>query len=225
MWGRHRRSKVCPSLRPVFVTLLCMTVAQHDGRCVHIGMCCVVLSLLCVPCDAAPCNGSSFYCPAGTNSRQVVSTGYYSTPESSSELYRTGQAQCDGGHYCVNGTRLPCGAGTYSTSVQLFTPCTTPCIAGTDHDAVMLYGNREASLQRHVDAVLGTVLVQPILQGTTVRQAPPRLHSHVPHRACTVLLAARRLCPWTSGTTRCRHLGTPSKHCVPQDRTVLAAND
>lgn len=70
------------------------------------------------------------YCPSGTAVTLSVSTGYYSGPESVSDQYRSTQAPCDPGHYCIGGVRYSCDGGLYSTATLLNTPCTLPCPSG-----------------------------------------------------------------------------------------------
>lgn len=44
---------------------------------------------------------------------------------------RTTQTQCEPGHYCMGGSRLPCRAGTFGSTWGLSSPsCSGPCPAG-----------------------------------------------------------------------------------------------
>ena len=61
-----------------------------------------------------PCGGANYYCPGGSfpkasveQGRYTVDSGYYSTG-GTSETTRTGQAQCTGATYCVNGVQNTC---------------------------------------------------------------------------------------------------------------------
>ena len=88
-----------------------------------------VCARVCFSAGAAPCNGSSMYCPRGS-ARMSVSAGYYSTPLTTDVLHRSGQAACEAGYYCVDGVRYECAGGRYSTALLLSSPCMTLCEAG-----------------------------------------------------------------------------------------------
>ena len=78
----------------------------------------------CAPlnCDSSnPC--ANWYCPGGSG-RRVVTSGYYSTPETDSDRFRTGETKCSIHETCVNGVRkrkvswtndfAPCSSGQTS---------------------------------------------------------------------------------------------------------------
>lgn len=53
------------------------------------------------------------------------------TPYSCMVQTRTAQAECEPGHYCVAGARLPCPPGTVGSSYGLVSPsCSGPSLAG-----------------------------------------------------------------------------------------------
>ena len=102
------------------------------------------------------CGSSAVYCPSGSGSPVLVSTGYYTSGGDSPTRHIT-QTECEPGcvalvvvvccmqvterltpprmcpprHYCVAGEKFPCGSGVYGATAGLSTSsCTGPCAAG-----------------------------------------------------------------------------------------------
>ena len=114
-----------------------LTAPTCDGQC-HSGYYCTAGSTL--PTQN-PCGGFDVYCPAGSNTTTPVSTGYYTINENSeagaSGTFGTdGQRQsaqkiCESGHFCKNGVKRSCPAGTYGEMEGLSTfECSGICAAG-----------------------------------------------------------------------------------------------
>lgn len=59
------------------------------------------------------CGNINLYCPTGSAQPTTVSEGYYSGPLTVSETTRYVQILCQGGYYCLNGTRNVCEEGYY----------------------------------------------------------------------------------------------------------------
>ena len=77
------------------------------------------------------CGSAAVFCPEGSSAPRAVHTGYYSTPESADPETRSGQALCPIGHYCTDGLKLVCPAGTFGGTTGLTTAsCSGPCRAG-----------------------------------------------------------------------------------------------
>lgn len=86
------------------------------------------------------CGGAHVYCPKGSSKPQPVTTGFYSigslsiashnqNPEDA--LTRSAQRRCEPGHFCVNGERFPCPAGTFGDTFGLTSSnCAGPCRPG-----------------------------------------------------------------------------------------------
>ena len=93
-----------------------------------------------------PCGGTEWFCPIGSPDRTHVTGGYYTTVTASivgdsthptvrrarsSRNYRTSQAICERGHYCIKGTKERCPAGVYGSTPGLVSAsCTAPCPRG-----------------------------------------------------------------------------------------------
>lgn len=67
------------------------------------------------------CGSNSRYCPGATSTYTSVQTGFYSTGGDS--LTRSGESECEAGHYCVAGVKSPCEAGSFTNDVRT-TQCT-----------------------------------------------------------------------------------------------------
>jgi hypothetical protein len=61
------------------------------------------------------------YCPLGSETRQLVPTGWYSTPEGGNVTRRSGALVCDPGYYCIDSVRYECPAG--AVAVESFRLC------------------------------------------------------------------------------------------------------
>lgn len=94
-----------------------------DGPCAA-GYTCPARSVVST---AVECGGVSVFCPEGSFTASNVSFGFYSAPEDVPVTTRTHQLQCDPGHYCIDGERFACAAGTWSADVGRSTPCTASC--------------------------------------------------------------------------------------------------
>ncbi|OQR87461.1 hypothetical protein ACHHYP_20382 [Achlya hypogyna] len=71
----------------------------------------------------------SKFCPINVYAPQPVGLGNYSIPLDSS--FRTSQAVCEPGYYCIGGVRRPCPAGTFGTAFGLTTAaCSGLCAPG-----------------------------------------------------------------------------------------------
>jgi hypothetical protein len=79
----------------------------------------------------AACGNATRYCPAGSAVPLVVDAGFYTTPETGSAANRTGESICLKGSYCTGGLRLPCPAGTYSSSIGSESCAANQCLAGS----------------------------------------------------------------------------------------------
>ena len=77
------------------------------------------------------CGGNDRYCPGATSAYTSVQAGFYSTGGDS--LTRTGEAECEVGHFCVGGVRSECAAGSFTNAVRT-TQCTL-CSPGYRSDA------------------------------------------------------------------------------------------
>jgi hypothetical protein len=68
----------------------------------------------------------------GTPSRGITPTGFFSTPEDAEHnSTRYWKEPCPAGHFCIDGVRQLCPAGTFGSSAQLSTPeCNGRCMAG-----------------------------------------------------------------------------------------------
>ena len=51
------------------------------------------------------------FCPEGSSAPTQVALGFFTTPESSDEMTRTGEKMCDAGTYCEDGTQKDCPVG------------------------------------------------------------------------------------------------------------------
>jgi hypothetical protein len=64
-------------------------------------------------CDAMwwgqACGSSAVFCKANASEPTPVTVGYYSIPVSVSELYRTDQASCEPGSFCMDGVKVSAG--------------------------------------------------------------------------------------------------------------------
>ncbi|CAN0415138.1 unnamed protein product, partial [Ectocarpus sp. 12 AP-2014] len=129
-----------------------------DGLCAEEGVCAreddaPCLASLCDPGYFCPpgsssardhqCGSGEYYCPRGSGFPTTVGVGFYTYVEGSTDggsgdnwsmarqLTRTAQAECEPGHYCVAGARLPCPPGTVGSSHGLASPsCSGPSLAG-----------------------------------------------------------------------------------------------
>ncbi|KAE9043578.1 hypothetical protein PR001_g5732 [Phytophthora rubi] len=69
-----------------------------------------------------PCGSVDVFCPLGSALPTPVSPGYYTVG---------GLRRCEPGHYCVDGERYECPAGTFGDRAGLTTSeCSGPCSAG-----------------------------------------------------------------------------------------------
>ena len=76
-----------------------------------------------------PCGRSAVYCPGGSEEPQIVAKGYYSNGGTS--VTREEQVRCEVGHYCVDGIKHFCPAGTYGGTGGLSTSaCSGKCDDG-----------------------------------------------------------------------------------------------
>lgn len=67
---------------------------------------------------ATPCStGPEYYCPGteAESGRVAVTAGHYSIPAGASPQHRTGQQQCEPGHFCEEGVRFPCPPGRFAS--------------------------------------------------------------------------------------------------------------
>ena len=78
--------------------------------------------------SCAECGGNEYWCPGGNfvpsssaQGRNSVSAGYYSTGGTSTT--RTGQTQCEIGHYCSAGVRYECSASLQYQDTKGATSC------------------------------------------------------------------------------------------------------
>ena len=77
------------------------------------------------------CGSAAVICPQGSASPTAASAGHFSIPESADPETRSGQELCPVGHYCVDGLKLVCPAGTFGATTGLTTAsCSGPCRAG-----------------------------------------------------------------------------------------------
>lgn len=86
------------------------------------------------------CGGPQVYCPRGSSKPQPVSTGLYSIGSRSlatqdqkpdDAATRFAQRRCEPGHFCINGERFPCPAGTFGDTFGLTSStCAGPCVPG-----------------------------------------------------------------------------------------------
>ncbi|KDO25587.1 hypothetical protein SPRG_08886 [Saprolegnia parasitica CBS 223.65] len=86
---------------------------------------------LCVAGTVAPmpCSDPASFCPAESYALHHVGVGNYSIPLDSQ--YHNDQAVCEPGHYCIDGVRSPCPAGTFGSAFGLTTPaCSGQCAPG-----------------------------------------------------------------------------------------------
>ena len=60
-----------------------------------------------------PCGDPSFYCPGGGQGRLKVEPGYIGVG-GDGPTGRTAQASCPGGHWCIEGSHVPCRIGTFT---------------------------------------------------------------------------------------------------------------
>lgn len=85
--------------------------------------------------DQLECGHPGVYCPLGSSVPTPVRDGYYSMPEYTG-LIGTGRRQvseriCPLGHYCTNGIKIACRAGTFGASEGLSTgACSGLCPSG-----------------------------------------------------------------------------------------------
>lgn len=87
-----------------------------------------------------PCGGPKYYCPSSSARPKLVDTGYYSSTsfhtqltaqDSSDELIRSNQLPCESGHYCENGLKYKCPAGSYGDAFAIANrSCSGYCSAG-----------------------------------------------------------------------------------------------
>ena len=86
------------------------------------------------------CGGPQFYCPKGSSTPKKVKNGFYSIGKKSIEGImqfnddndtRTGETECEKGHYCVNGIKFICPPGRYGDSQGLTSKkCSGECEPG-----------------------------------------------------------------------------------------------
>jgi hypothetical protein len=115
---------------------------------------------------AVPCGAVNMYCPPGSAAPLPVAPGYFSTPESVSEVYRHGQEPCPPGHYCENAKKYACPAGTYTdvpmtTSPQCRDLCAPGyyCMEGSDNPKQHVCGHAGVICPR------GSATPLPVLNG------------------------------------------------------------
>ena len=95
--------------------------------------------------DQLECGHPGVYCPTGSSLPTPVREGYYSIPEYVGEI-GTGRKQvaeriCPTGHYCVNGIKIACRAGTFGVSEGLSSDmCSGLCPLGYYCPEVLLFG-------------------------------------------------------------------------------------
>mmetsp|Transcript_8264 Transcript_8264/g.9870 ORF Transcript_8264/g.9870 Transcript_8264/m.9870 type:complete len:365 (+) Transcript_8264:3-1097(+) len=76
------------------------------------------------------CGGNNYYCPAGSETPTMISSGFYSIGGDGPNT-RTAQIMCEPGYYCVGGVRRKCSAGHYGKHWALTTPaCDGKCAPG-----------------------------------------------------------------------------------------------
>lgn len=84
---------------------------------------------------ANACGSATVHCPTGSSSRRLTDVGYYSTAAprgDSSGRHFAAQAICEPGHFCLDGVKQQCPAGTFGGTEGLSSSeCSGTCGPGS----------------------------------------------------------------------------------------------